>query len=259
MCRHLGYLGAAVPVAELVYDPPHSLVHQSYAPSDMRGGGTVNVDGFGVGWFPAPGAAAVRYRRTGPIWADANLAAVTRASVSGAVLAAVRSGTVGMPIVDTACAPFTDGRWLFSHNGRIADWPESVADLAKALPVAELLTLDAPTDAALLWALVRSRLAAGEHPTAVLAGVVSDVAAAAPGSRLNLLLTDGTVLVGTTWTHSLWVRAAEDSVALASEPWDADERWREIPDGSVVTVGALPPTVDVQPIVPGPRGRTGNP
>ena len=81
MCRHLGYLGTAVPVAELIHDPPHSLVHQSYAPTDMRGGGTVNVDGFGVGWFAAPGAAPVRYRRTGPIWADANLAAVTRGTL----------------------------------------------------------------------------------------------------------------------------------------------------------------------------------
>jgi len=256
MCRHLGYLGTAVPVAELIEDPPHSLVHQSYAPADMRGGGTVNVDGFGVGWY-SPDGAAVRYRRTGPIWADASLAAVTRATTSGAVLAAVRSGTVGMPIVETACAPFTDGHWLFSHNGRITDWPESVADLAKALPVTDLLTLDAPTDAALLWALVRARLAAGEDPTAVLAGVVSDVAAAAPGSRLNLLLTNGTVLVGTTWTHALWVRSTPDSVALASEPWDFDERWREIPDGSVVTVRAFPSTVDIRPI--GPRGRTGKP
>ncbi|HEX6347005.1 ergothioneine biosynthesis protein EgtC [Umezawaea sp.] len=257
MCRHLGYLGTAVPVASLIADPPHSLVHQSYAPADMRGGGSVNVDGFGVGWYPAPGSAAVRYRRTGPIWADANLEAVTRASTSGAVLAAVRSGTVGMPLVETACAPFTDGRWLFSHNGRIADWPGSVADLAKALPVTDLLTLDAPTDSALLWALVRTRLAAGDHPAAALAAVVSDVAATAPGSRLNLLLTNGTVLVGTTWTHSLWVLSTPDSVALASEPWDADERWREIPDGSVVAVSAHPSTVDIRPI--GPRGRTGNP
>ena len=244
MCRHLGYLGPAVPVAELLYDQPHSLVRQSWAPRDMRGGGTVNVDGFGVGWYSRPGQ-AVRYRRVGPIWADENLAALTRATSSGAVLAAVRSGTVGMPVVETACAPFTDGRWLFSHNGRIADWPDSVADLAKSLPVTDLLTLDAPTDAALLWALVRTRLAAGEHPTRVLAGVAAEVARAAPGSRLNLLLTDGTVLVGTTWTHALWVRSNAESVALASEPWDDDPLWREIPDGSVVTAGTNPSTVDV--------------
>ena len=109
MCRHLGYLGPAVPLAALVHDPPHSLERQSYAPADMRGGGTVNADGYGVGWYPAPGGPAVRYRRAGAIWSDENLARLSRVVVSGAVLAAVRSATVGMPVVDTACAPFTDG------------------------------------------------------------------------------------------------------------------------------------------------------
>ncbi|MDR6595023.1 glutamine amidotransferase [Saccharothrix longispora] len=235
-----------MPVSTLVHDPPHSLVRQSYAPGDMRGGGTVNVDGYGVGWYPAPGGPAVRYRRAGTIWSDENLAQLCRVAVSGAVLAAVRSATVGMPVADTACAPFTDGRWLFSHNGRVAGWPGSVVDLARALPTAALLTLDAPTDSALLWALVRSRLAAGEGPAAALAGVVSDVAAAAPGSRLNLLITDGTALAGTTWTHSLWVRAGGGAVTLASEPLDDDPRWREVPDGCVVAADVS--TVDVQPI-----------
>ncbi|RKT55992.1 ergothioneine biosynthesis protein EgtC [Saccharothrix australiensis] len=250
MCRHLGYLGPAVPVAALLHDPPHSLLRQSYRPRDMRGGGTVNVDGYGVGWYPAPGGPAVRYRRTGTLWSDGNLAALSRVLVSGAVLAAVRSATAGMPVVETACAPFTDGRWLFSHNGRVADWPGSVADLAKSLPVTDLLTLDAPTDAALLWALVRARLATAP-PTEAVASVVRDVAAAAPGSRLNLLLTDGTVLVGTTWTHSLWVRATADAVTVSSEPLDDDPLWREVPDRHVVTAGPAPGqtiTVDVRPM-----------
>lgn len=38
MCRHLAYLGAAVPLASLLYDAPHSLERQSYAPGDMRAG-----------------------------------------------------------------------------------------------------------------------------------------------------------------------------------------------------------------------------
>ncbi|MEU4806792.1 ergothioneine biosynthesis protein EgtC [Actinosynnema sp. NPDC023587] len=250
MCRHLGYLGPAVPIAALVHDPPHSLLRQSYAPRDMRGGGTVNVDGYGVGWYPAPGGPAVRYRRTGTLWSDENLAALSRVVVSGAVLAAVRSATTGMPVVETACAPFTDGTWLFSHNGRIVDWPGSVAGLAATLPVTDLLTLDAPTDSALLWALVRARLATAP-PAAALASVVSEVAAAAPGSRLNLLLTNGTVLVGTTWTHALWVRSGDGAVTVSSEPLDDDPRWREVPDRHVVTATTSPDNaiaVGVQPI-----------
>jgi gamma-glutamyl hercynylcysteine S-oxide hydrolase len=242
VCRHLGYLGPAVPLAELLYDAPHSLEHQAWAPRDMRGGGTINVDGYGVGWFPGP----VVYRRAGPIWADASLRSVASAR-SSAFLAAVRSATAGMPVVDPACAPFTDGRWLFSLNGRIDGWPSSVADLASSLPVTSLLTLDAPTDAALLWAVLRQRLSSGSPPS-VLSALVKEVVAVAPGSRLNFLLTDGKVLVGTTWTHSLWVLEKAQSVTVASEPLDDDPDWREIPDRSVVTAGTDPSTVEVQPI-----------
>ena len=65
--------GHAAP--SLLLDPPHSLLRQSWAPQDMRGGGTVNADGFGVGWYPGRchGRSPVRYRRALPIWADATL------------------------------------------------------------------------------------------------------------------------------------------------------------------------------------------
>ncbi len=160
MCRHLAYLGPPVTLRELLFDPPHSLLRQSWAPRDMRGGGTINADGFGIGWYP-DGAAPVRYRRAQPIWSDPTIAELAAVTSAGAVLAAVRSATVGMAIVDTAAAPFTEGRWLFSHNGVVRGWPDSMVPLAAELPVRDLLTLDATTDSALLWALVRDRLRAG--------------------------------------------------------------------------------------------------
>ncbi|PWK86496.1 glutamine amidotransferase [Lentzea atacamensis] len=241
MCRHLAYLGPAVPVAGLVYDAPHSLERQSYAPKDMRAGGTVNVDGYGVGWFPGP----VRYRRAGTLWSDPNLRQLASAE-STAFLAAVRSATTGMPVADAACAPFTDGTWLFSHNGRVDGWPHTVAGLAKTLDVTDVLTMDAPTDSALLWTVLRRRLETGKNPAQTLVELVREVTDAAPKSRLNFLLTNGEVLVGTTWTHALWVLAKGQSVTLASEPLDDDPDWREIPDRHVVT--AVPSTVEVRPI-----------
>ena len=71
MCRHVGYLGPAVPLTELLLAPPHSLLHQSYAPQDMRHGGTINADGFGAGWFAPGEKSPVRYRRDVPMWTDA--------------------------------------------------------------------------------------------------------------------------------------------------------------------------------------------
>lgn len=246
MCRHLAYVGPPTTLSALVLDPPHSLLRQSYAPRDMRGGGTVNADGFGVGWYPAPppaDGAAVRYRSASPIWSDAGFGAIARATVSGAVLAAVRSATVGMPVHADAAAPFGEGRWLFSHNGVVRGWPASTSTLAGRLPIADLCTLDAPTDSALVWALVRHRLRSGADPCVVLREVVTDLDAAAPGSRLNLLLTDGTAVWATTWTHALSVRVTPAAVLVASEPTDPAPGWTAVPDGHLVV--ARPGTCDL--------------
>jgi gamma-glutamyl hercynylcysteine S-oxide hydrolase len=246
VCRHLAYLGPPHDLAVLLLAPPHSLLRQSYAPTDMRGGGTINADGFGAGWYPDGATTPIRYRRAIPFWTDATFAALATEVRSGAVLAAVRSATVGMPIVDTACAPFSTGRWLFSHNGTVAGWPDSMATLARRLPVTDLLTLEAATDSALLWALVRHRLAAGDSLDRALSVITAQVLAAAPGSRLNLLVTDGTRLAATTVDHALAVRSGDGGVLVCSEPTDHSPGWEPIPDRHLLT--ATPSTVDVVPI-----------
>jgi glutamine amidotransferase len=235
MCRHLAYLGPPLPLSALLFDPPHSLCHQSWAPRDMRGGGTINADGFGVGWYAPSGV--VRYRRATPLWSDTSLPALAAATSSGSILAAVRSATAGMPVVETASAPFTDGPWLFSHNGVVSGWPSSMAGLASSLPVPDLLTLDAPTDSALVWALVRDALRGGADPAKAVATTAAAVISAAPGSRLNLLLTDGESLVATTYGHSLSVLSSAGSVLVSSEPLDDRPAWRAVPDRTVLIAG----------------------
>lgn len=237
MCRHLAYLGPPVILAELLFDPPHSLARQSWAPRDMRGGGTINADGFGVGWYAGEGE-PVRYRRAQPIWSDPTIAQLASVTRTGAVLAAVRSATVGMAVLDGAAAPFAEGRWLFSHNGVVRGWPDAVVPLAAGLPVRDLLTLDAATDSAFLWALVRHRLRAGDDPADAVGQTVADVAAAAPGSRLNLLLTDGHRAVASVAGHALSVRQGPGSVLLASEPHDEDPGWQAVPAGHLVVATA---------------------
>jgi glutamine amidotransferase len=251
----VAYLGPPVPLARLLYDPPHSLARQSWAPRDMRGGGTINADGFGVGWYPtgpgatpADGTTAVRYTRESPMWADADLPALAAVTRSAAVLAAVRSATPGMPVGPGATAPFTDGRWLFSHNGVVKGWPESVTGVASRLPVRDLLTLPAPTDSALLWALVRARLQAGAGPATAVAETVAEVAEAAPGSRLNLLLVNAVTAVATAHGHALSVRADGGAVLISSEPLDPDPGWRPVPQGHLVVATAAAVHLNPLPI-----------
>ncbi|MEU3984229.1 ergothioneine biosynthesis protein EgtC [Streptomyces sp. NPDC026672] len=251
MCRHLAWLGHEEPLGRLLVDPPHGLYRQSWAPRRQRYG-TVNADGFGVGWYAPDDPAPARYRRTGPIWADPSFADLARVVRTRALLAAVRDATLPGADGEAAAAPFAAGRWLFSHNGAVAGWPQSAAPLVPTLPPVDLLSLEARTDSALVWALALRRLRAGLDPGRALGETVREVAEAAPASRLNLLLTDGETVAATAWGDTLWYLADPGrGTVVASEPYDDDPRWREVPDRTLLTADRagvrLAPLKDLAP------------
>jgi gamma-glutamyl hercynylcysteine S-oxide hydrolase len=233
MCRHLAYVGRPIRAAELLTDPPSSLVRQAWAPR-RQVNGIMNVDGFGFGWYVPDDPQPARHRGVGPVWGDETFADLARTVRTTALLAAVRSATEGMAHGPAAAAPFRSGRWLFSHNGALADWPESGVHLVKELGADRLLRMEAPTDAAVLWALTLDRLERGLLLADALAEVVR-LAADRCGGRINLLATDGTAIVATAWGASLFWRKLDGGTVVASEPYDDRPDWRDVPDGHVLT------------------------
>jgi glutamine amidotransferase len=124
-----------------------------------------------------------------------------------------------MPIEPSASAPFTDGQWLLSHNGLV--------DRA-ALPPSS--AAESTNDSALLAALIF------ERGMDALGDTIAEVAAADLNARLNILAGNGSQLRATTWGDTLFVLRTADGVVLASEPFDDDQGWQEIPDRHLVTV-----------------------
>ncbi|GLY13433.1 ergothioneine biosynthesis protein EgtC [Kineosporia rhizophila] len=234
MCRHLAYVGAEVRVGELVTDPPFALTRQAWAPRRQTHG-IMNVDGFGLGWYVPGDPHPARHRGDGPVWGDETFADLARTVRTTALLAAVRSGTEGMVSGRGAAAPFRSGPWLFSHNGALPGWPESGAELVKEIDPVRLLRLDAPTDAAALWALTLGLLEAGAPPGEALAQVVRR-ALEVTGGRVNLLLTDGRRIAGTTAGASLSYRETDGGVVVVSEAYDDEDGWHDVPDGRLITV-----------------------
>jgi glutamine amidotransferase len=147
---------------------------------------------------------------------------------SGAILAALRSTTIGAAIEESATAPFTRGRWLLSHNGAVPP-KQARALLPPGAPEPE-----STCDSAVLAAVVFARVEAGEPAPEVLADVVTRLGAADPAARLNLLLTDGAAVVATRWGASLSYLAdrglAAGGALIASEPLDDDPGWIDVPD-----------------------------
>src|SRR5215470_3695431 len=245
MCRHLAYLGPPATLRALLLDPPHGLGTQAWAPR-RQCHGTMNVDGFGVGWYADGDPVPARYRRAGPIWADASFADLARVTRTRALLAAVRSATEGTEPSAAAAAPYSSGQWLFSHNGVIDGWPEATTSLAATLPASDLLTLEARCDSALAWALVSARLRAGRGPAGALADVIGALAGHQVGGRFNFLLSDGEVIAATAAGDTLCYRLSEASVLVASEPGDDEPGWTQVSDQCVLT--ATPGGVEVRPL-----------
>ena len=218
MCRHLGWLGADVTVASLVLDPPNGLRVQSYAPRRQKHC-LLNADGWGVGFFDRDQPR--RWRSAAPLWGDTSFESVAPALRSHCVVAAVRSATVGMPIEVSATAPFTDGHWLLSHNG--------VVDRT-VLPPAS--SAESVCDSAILAAAIFAR------GLDALGDTVVEVGTADPIARLNILAGNGSRLLATAWGDTLSILRRDDGVVLASEPYDDDSDWEDVPDRHLVEVTA---------------------
>lgn len=230
MCRHVAHLGRPTSLSALLLDPPHGLLHQSYAPRRQRHG-RMNADGFGVGWW-VDGVVA-RYRRDRPLWSEASLPSFGPTVRSGCVLAAVRSASAGMPGGEAACAPFLlAGRVLLSHNGFVPEVGEALGDLVSSC---ELASIGSTVDSAFVGALVQQRLAAGAPLGQALAQTVRLVADRVPGARLNLLAADGQELAATRCGDTLVVRASAGGIVVASEPGDDEPGWQDVPEHSLVT------------------------
>ena len=236
MCRFVAYLGPPLSLEALLYDPPHCLVRQSWAPRRQRQG-AVNADGFGVGWYDhSVRAEPARWRTPRPAWAERSFPSVAGLVRSSAVLAAVRDATPPSPVEESGTPPFTSGPWLFAHNGRVdgfAGGGPMAAVLRKLVSDARAAAIEGGSDSEVLFALALDRLDAGAGPGPALADVVATVARLTPAT-LNLVLTDGHRVAATACGESLFVRQGGDATVVASEPHDDDSGWAPVPDGSLV-------------------------
>lgn len=235
MCRHLAYLGPPHRLGDLLFDAPHALVDQGRAPREMVVAKD-NPDGWGVAWWTSVNLPPLHYRAIDPMWQDTRFRAADEAS--GAVLAAVRKASPNTTLRPENNAPFVAptraGPLAFSLNGHA--FHASCADRVKAA-VRPGTALAGDTDSEVLFALVRDRIEHGMEPAAALAAV-HHVVDPGPEVYMNLLLVSARALAATTWQHTLYVRAGDGAVTVASEALDDDPGWRRVPDGHLLTATA---------------------
>jgi predicted glutamine amidotransferase len=257
MCRWMAYAGDPILAEQLLYRPAHSIIDQSL--HAQLGGFTTNGDGFGIGWYGERAEPSV-YKSTHPAWNDQDLREIAGQIRTPLLLAHVRASS-GTPVQRSNCHPFRYGRWLWVHNGSLAQFPEVKRDLTMAVDPTLYAQIEGSTDTETLFFLALTFGLEEDPPTAVAraVGLVEDVGHR-HGVEYPVHMT-----VATTDGDSIWVfryssegqtsslyystdvsqvrqlhpelevlnQLGDDTRFIVSEPLrELPGAWNEVPDGS---------------------------
>jgi ergothioneine biosynthesis protein EgtC len=252
MCRFIAYLGPPVTLARVVSEPEHSLIVQSYQPAEMTSG-TVNVDGFGVGWYnravdPTPCV----YTNICPIWSDRNLPGLSKHVASDCIFANVRSATPGQAVDQSNCQPFAYRQLLFMHNGFIENFRATLMrPIRDALHDEYYTAIGGSTDSEHIFALflhnLHGQAASVDTMATALADTIRQLSAWAEDRAVrvavNVALTDGDCVVASRFANtgpapSLYYARTPSffphATVVASERPFADPRWQTVEEDTII-------------------------
>ncbi|SMF48952.1 class II glutamine amidotransferase [Streptomyces sp. Amel2xC10] len=174
MCRWLAYSGTPILLDTILYKPEHSLIDQSL--HSRLGVETTNGDGFGIGWYGEGVKTPGVFRDIGPAWSNRNLRELADHIRSPLFFAHIRA-TTGTAVQQTNCHPFRHGRWMWMHNGAIAEFHRTRRDLALAVDPQLFLDMEGSTDSEMMFYLALTFGLEDDPPGAVarMAGFVERV------------------------------------------------------------------------------------
>jgi predicted glutamine amidotransferase len=277
MCRWLAYSGSPVLLEELLYKPKHSLIDQSL--HSTMGAETTNGDGFGIGWYGV-GDVPGTFHSIEPAWNDRNLRELSGHLSSGMVLAHIRASS-GSPVQQTNCHPFRYGKWLWMHNGLIADFHLVKRELMLAIDPERYPSIEGSTDSETFFHLALTMGLEEDPPSAVerAVGYIEHVGRSA-GTQHPIQMTVATTDGDTLWafryssegkSRSLFYstrvdtlreqhpeveilhQVADESRLVVSEPLgDLKGAWNEVPESHYGVVRAGQD--ELSPFTPQPPG-----
>jgi glutamine amidotransferase len=174
MCRWLAYRGTPVLLEDLVLKPKYSLIDQSL--HSRLGVETTNGDGFGIGWYGDDVESPALFKSVEPAWNDWNLREIAGHVKSGLVFAHIRAST-GTPVQSTNCHPFRYGKWMWMHNGSLAQFHDVKRELMLAVDPSLYNRIDGSTDSETFFFLALTFGLEDDPPAAVAraVGFVEDV------------------------------------------------------------------------------------
>jgi len=277
MCRWLAYSGTPLLLDTILYKPAHSLIDQSLR--SRLGVETTNGDGFGVGWYSeADIETPALFRDIGPAWNNRNLRELADHVHSPLFFAHIRAST-GTAVQQTNCHPFRHGRWMWMHNGAIADFHLMRRDLCLLVAPELYSEIEGSTDSEVMFYLALTFGLDRDPPSAVarMAGVVERCGRehgvefplqmtigvtdgvrvwafrySTQGASRSLFYSTRVDTLRTLHPDAEFLREVSDETRLiVSEPrGDLPGAWNEVPEGSYGVVG--PGVDELLPFAPEP-------
>ena len=223
----------------------------------------VNGDGFGVGWYAGLEVPGI-YHCVEPAWNDRNLREISAQATAGRVFAHIRAST-GSAVQQTNCHPFRHGRWLWMHNGSIADFPSVKRDLVLAVEPGLFPEIEGSTDSELFFYLALTFGLEEDPPAGVSRAVeLIEETGRRHGVQYPIQMTVAVTDGETTWAfryssegmsrslfHSTDISTlrvqypdnpmldelSDDARLVVSEPLgDLHGAWREVPESTCLVV-----------------------
>ena len=253
VCRFVAYLGEEIKLEELVYNFPHNLVVQSYAPKELLVG-NVNLDGFGCGWYnTAVEKDPALYATLLPIWADYRFPTIAKAVASNTIFSSVRNATPPFPNELSSVLPLALGKYLFLHNGYITDYNKCKRRLENELPDEYFNMIQSRSDSAFIFAAFMWKLSEidvsekmiKKAMIATLDWLKNQLESLGEKANLNIGIADGESMLFIRHEfngacNSLYYNESHEQlskgVLIASEPLDEDNGWNEVPENSMIEV-----------------------
>lgn len=110
-------------MSDLITKSEQSLIRQSFKARERAE--PLNGDGFGVGWYmPEIDPTPCVFNDLRPAWANRNLHRLSEKIRSTCLFAHVRVASKGSTVSELNCHPFQYDRFLWMHNGGVADFPK---------------------------------------------------------------------------------------------------------------------------------------
>jgi len=163
MCRILAYLGKPILIKELLLEPDHSLIKQTFEPFFMTG--ILNLAGFGMAsWDDSmqDASAPLLFRTTNLPFFDKNLASLSGQIKTRCLLAHIRGAEYthrqSIELENTHPFVFENSTLAIAHNGELEGYKCIKTDLYKLIKPEIAQNIHGDTDTELVYGILMSLL-----------------------------------------------------------------------------------------------------